>query len=32
MTYSKIMFFLDRMDKSKANKKFTLGWCIIAQK
>jgi len=26
------MFFLDRIDKSKANKKFTLGWCIVAQK
>ena len=30
--YSKIMFFLDRIDKSKANKKFILDWCIIAQK
>lgn len=29
---SKTMFFLDKLDKSKANRKFALGWCIVAQK
>jgi len=26
------MFFLDKIDQSQANKKFALGWCIIAKK
>ncbi len=30
--YSKIMFFLDRIDKGRVNKKFTLGWCVVARK
>jgi len=30
--YSEIMFFFDRIDKSKANKKFAMNWCIIVQK
>lgn len=30
--YSWIMFFLDKKDKSQANRKFALGWCIIARK
>jgi len=30
--YSQLMFFLDKIDKSKANRKFAIGWCIIVQK
>ncbi len=30
--YSKIMFFLDKLDKNQNNRKFALDWCIIAQK
>ncbi|OGZ32597.1 MAG: hypothetical protein A3I88_02540 [Candidatus Portnoybacteria bacterium RIFCSPLOWO2_12_FULL_39_9] len=30
--YSEFMFFLDKIDQSQANKKFALGWCIIAKK
>jgi len=30
--YAKIMMFLDKMDKSSANKKHAFGWCVIAQK
>lgn len=29
--YSQIMFFLDKLDKSEINKKFTLGWCVLAK-
>jgi len=30
--YSKLMFFLDKLDKSQANRRFALGWCVLAQK
>ena len=30
--YGKLMIFLDELDNSKANKKHTLGWCVIARK
>lgn len=29
---SKFMRFLDRIDKSQANRKHTLGWCLILRK
>ncbi len=29
---SKAAFFLDRLDKSTANKKHTIGWCVICLK
>jgi len=30
--YTKFMMFLDKLDKSQANKKFALGWCVLAKK
>lgn len=30
--FGKFMIFLDKLDKSKANKKFAIGWCILAKK
>lgn len=30
--YSKMMFVLDKIDKSEINKKFALGWCLLAKK
>jgi len=30
--YGKFMISLDRLDKSPANRKHTLGWCLLAQK
>jgi len=32
MIYGKFMLFLDKIDKSKANKKHALGWCVLARK
>lgn len=30
--YGKLMLFLDKIDKSKANAKQALGWCLVAKK
>jgi len=30
--YGKFMLFLDKIDKSKANRKHALGWCVLAKK
>ncbi len=30
--YSRLMFFLDKLDKSETNRKFAIGWCVLAQK
>jgi len=30
--YGKFMMFLDEIDKSRANRKQTLGWCVLAKK
>lgn len=30
--YGKFMLFLDELDKSKANRKHTIGWCVLARK
>lgn len=30
--YGKSMMFLDKIDRTKANKKHTLGWCVLAKK
>ncbi len=30
--YCKLNFFLDKLDKSKANRNYTLGWCAVAKK
>jgi len=30
--YGRKMIFLDKLDKSKANKKFSIGWCILGEK
>lgn len=30
--YSKIMFLFDKLDKSQSNKRFALGWCVLAKK
>ncbi len=30
--FSKFMMFLDRIDKSKANRKHTIGWCLVVRK
>ena len=30
--YSKLMFFIDKLDKSKANRKHTIGWCFVFRK
>ena len=30
--FTKFMRFLDRIDKSQANRKHTLGWCLILRK
>lgn len=30
--YAILMMWLDRIDKSKANKKHTLGWCVVFKK
>ena len=30
--YCDLNFFLDKLDKSKSNKNYTLGWCAVAKK
>jgi len=30
--YGRFMLFLDKIDKSRANKKHALGWCVLAKK
>lgn len=30
--YGKFMIFLDKLDKSSANRKHSLGWCLLVQK
>jgi len=30
--YSKTAFFLDKLDQSETNRKFAIGWCVLAQK
>lgn len=32
LIYGKIMMMLDRLDRSVANRKHTLGWCFVFQK
>lgn len=32
MFYGRFMVFLDELDKSKANRKHAIGWCILAKK
>ena len=30
--YSETMFLLDKLDKSETNRRFALGWCVLAKK
>ena len=32
MFYGKFMVFLDKIDRSKANRKHAIGWCVLARK
>jgi len=32
LVYGKFMMWLDTMDKSQANRKHTLGWCVVFRK